>query len=286
MNENATMGKLVGVALTITVAIIIIASAMMPVISDAQRATADKITLSNDYEVWRNEFYVSDSDFELSIDNSGLITIGDYTRQSTNSYIVPILIKDFYMKVHYTNAQTGIILISDSEEMVSRTDIRGPVSFVFSNGAYVLTIGDSEYTGNAAECYHLCDEADAEYMATQALNDHVLSSVDQIMVEYKDVAGWYYKGSTLDNTYSDPKIRVTASSIKEGTTDLITDISIVFYDGETIITPQSGFVSYIPIEVSGHATSGAAYSVLGVIPAMVIVALLGAAIPLVRSKME
>ena len=121
-----------------------------------------------------------------------------------------------------------------------------------NTGAYGITTGGASGLGNA-----FTDKTPKWIIAADTL------ALDEFL---------YYDGTL--NTIGDDEIsvNVSGSTLADGTTDIYTGQTVtVTVNGET---PSTGYIRVIiPMEVEGHAASGAAYTLLGVIPIMVIVAL-------------
>lgn len=160
----------------------------------------------------------------------------------------------------------------------------------YSNGNTMLPY-TAEYDYSWA--YVPCSIEDGGYMASSLTADvtSLVNNVDDIILcgTYTtgelDTGYYYYKGDSCVTSTDYTGENTTELTLKDGTYDLYyADISFTVSDGTTIESFEP-FRALVPYEVHGHADSGTTISLLGVIPVIVIIALLSmAVVALFRSK--
>ena len=276
--------NLLTLAITLTVGIILAGSLLMPVISDAQKSVGDPITKSN--QVYQGFYIEPDSDYELTISAAGWSVNGELL--TGQNYRQLIFADSFVLQVNDNTDATSFGFIMDKtldapEYLYVADSASYSVTFA-NNTVTVAKAGVTEpfYTQTYAWAYAACPAATEGAWGTIVgigSTDAFILNDNQILL-----SGFYYTGEN-DTFYSyrdgtlytgeyEGSIEIT-KSITAGTYDIYSVTGLTVTVGDESFTP---YLTLVPIEVTGHATGGAAHSLVGVIPIMVIVALLIAAV--------
>lgn len=279
MNENATMGKLVGVVLTLAVAIIMIASVLVPVISDAQMNSGDELTYNNSIESAR---YSAVIDGEYNYSSDGWFFNGEKISDMVNA---PLIESDVVYVGGYAGSTLFTFAIYSSTSAAYRSSSTPLTMIISGNTCTISTTSEVLYSGEFGWMY--VKSADGPYCFKQGSADAYANSINDFVYCGIYTTGendtYYYAidGQAHSTQYENAELN-NGLVLVDGTTDIYKGHNTITIDGETF-TP---FWWLVKEEINGHESSGAVYSLYGVIPIMVIVALVALAANLVRSKME
>lgn len=310
MNTKSMIGTIV----TLAVVVICVATIMMPVIGDAQQ-TATPTTITNTTSIVLREAESGDVLECVSIYDSDSATRTDTWSLNdeviTNltgpdvSWNVGIMSDGVYMQINAsTNLAIGTYydmtastpsvknMTGASSEHPSRTTV---FEFGDSSITYTLLLGEEIYTTtsyNYTWGYVVCPYDDGEYCAAVSGGVGYVSEESEIVLCGAYTTGaldtmYYYKDGT---TYVSNTNYTMAADIDleltSGYTDIYTaTVSVDMTDGDSTET-FTPFRILLPYEVEGHAASGAAYSLYGAIPIIVIAAIVVASIGMVVTRRD
>lgn len=276
--------KLLSIAITLTVGVILVGGILMPTIQDAQRTAGDVVTIDN--PVVHNSYIlgpVTGTDTVTYLLDSGIFYVnGTQVPISHGGTVGTIATSaDGYLGIRNNGAAMYFFETTSS----------GYVSHTISSGTTVTvtasTVSDGTSTWQWSDAWACGVATDDPHVVTFPNNttDAVLNDVDQVFGwaevtlsdSTKTVVG--FRGLNVDA--GDLTATVTAPiAAYPGYTDAITlDGYIITVDGVEV-QPQA----LMPVKIEAHEASGGAYTIYGVIPVIVIVALLLVAIGAVRSK--
>lgn len=302
--------KLIPLIMTLVVGIILAGSLLIPVLSDAQKTIGPEVTVTNDSAIVLRE--IEDGDVLKCVRTktgatswTDVWTLNDDVISSLSggslAWNVGIMSDAIYMQINSSgNSAAGTYYdmtrstpaatyygISSSAEI---GDV-GVTSFSFANGAATVTYNENTtlevpYTWG----YIVCPYEDGEYCAAVSGGVGAVKDPNQVALCGAYTSGdldtmYYYKdGQTyVSNTAYTMTANIT-TAVHSGTTDIYdATVSVDMTDGDD----TESFTPYrilVPYEVTGHAASGASYSLLGAIPIIVIVALIVAAIGMVAVR--
>lgn len=266
--------------ITLVVGIVLAGSLLAPVISDAQNTLGDPITKSNDFSLFRNERYAEGGELTGSIEGSSL-TLNDYTLTLTGSYIQPILGDTFYMQCHYSGGTASEIILTTIDGVYTSVTVNGNLTISANNGVYTFTAGESTYSGTYNKLWYLTSEENATHALIQLSNapSHYYNAdyIPYVLLGTGPTGHTiYYNGNYVAETPG-AEITVTpGTELVEGTSNIYTGTTVTAtFNGEPV---TSNAWLLIEENVSGRATAGAAYSLVGAIPILVIVAIVMVAI--------
>lgn len=311
--------RIIKITIFATLAILVTATVLMPVISDARMTAGAEITKINEGtghtfkemvpgDVLSCESVYSDSSrtdtWTLNGDvvlNEGVTSltwdwglISDvmyvYVNSSSNAAVggVRTITTDAGVSTSYTGAT------SDTPSRTYQWEMNDDYTITFTN--YTGDTVSSTTTYSSTWAYTLASIEDGAYMSAQVTTNEYYDSKDGKNII---LAGSYNSGD-LDTGYyyvKDGELTILNTSytgsiefeqtLSDGTTDIYdTLVTVSVTDGSTteVFSPYRALVPY---EVTGHESSGAAYSLYGVIPIMVIMSiLLGVVAIVLRSRMD
>lgn len=295
--------------ITLTLGVILAGSLLMPVISNAQDNLGDPITLTNDSPIVLREAHEGDVlKVVRSVSNdtttdtwtlNGDVCLGP--TGSADTWNVGVMSDGIYLSINSpSNGAIGAWLnIPDNGNLTNLSGVSNGVaqSYQITFNADTMVLENVTATPiTIATCpyswaYVLCPYGEGEYCAAMPNGAGLVKDPNQIIL-----SGLYYTGE-LDTTYCYNSVAfvgktdysMTANittALHEGTSDIYdANVTVTITDG----TDSETFTPYrilVPYEVSGHATAGAAYSLLGAIPVMVIIGLVLAATTAIMVKRD
>lgn len=288
-------------AITLTLGIILAGSVLMPVINDAQKDIGPAVTYNNSLtstNQYRYDYVDSVEMTAIASETDGIyydFIINGKAVTIVNDYMIAILSDGFSMQIGSAGQFAYNVPTDPFAASTNPTPTNYPlVTLTMANGEWTLKGGDTELaTGSYSWLVTYVDNG--RYVA------HNSSVVGAYCQEAKDfiVYGGNYASGDLDTYYAygngvmswgvsdyDAKLN-WAATLVDGTTDIykVTTCDITVSDGENseTFTPYRCLYVY---EVTGHAASGAAYSLLGALPIMVIVGLVLAATAAIMVKRD
>lgn len=281
-------------AITLTLGVILAGSLLIPVIDDAQRTAGPEITKTNATGDW-NSYMREIKDGDTLVITVGSpnttyelngVTVNNIEGNPSSAYHSLIFSDVFNIA---SRGVSGGIDVNSNQSTSSTT--MGSCVIEYNSGTFTLTpsSGDTtpiEYPG-ATWGYIMCNQSEADYYESIRTGQYgfYISSENDVICSglyetgSNDTFYWYHNGiSGVSEDFTiDTEITKT---LVQGTTDIYTGaISITI--GDESFTP---YRIMIPIEVDGHESSGAAYSLYGAIPIIVIVGLIVAALGAIAVK--
>lgn len=284
--------KIISGLIAIFIAITMVASVLVPVVSDGLTVVGDPITLQtggSQANVRLGE--VGEGDTITMVVGDGSLTInGEVLTLSSPSTWTPVI----YMDTGYVNVRLSTYLVN----LVMYGEHAAPTTVSCPAGT-TITISDGVLTADLETpvsieygvCYSVGSDDNLAMlidMGARYTEKSLISSVDDIIIY-----GYYESGENDTNySYVDGKLTVeedfTSSisydlTLKEGTTDIygINEFSINI--GGESFTP---YYALVPLYVDGHADSGSAYDVLKIIIPLMIIAIIAASIALIVTRRD
>lgn len=292
--------KQVSTIITITVVIVCVAAILVPVVNDAQVNAGDETTLTNDSSVVLREVESGDvlkctsTYADSAVTN--VWTLNDETVTNTTGSSVTwnagIISDGYYLQLLSGNSANMAVAYSMADSTATAAYLAGATS-TYNSRTLTITFGDSSisrayYDGSTTStssydytwAYTVCPYDDGEYCCAVSGGTGIVDSASDVLLCGAYTSGeldtmYYYKDGTsyVSNTDYTMTPSIT-TELHSGTTDIYdATVSVSMTDG----TDTESFTPYrifVPYEVTGHATSGGYYSLLGAIPVMVIVGLL------------
>lgn len=273
------------------VAVLLVVAILMPIINASLTTAGDPVTYTNSGAgvagSAQNAYYkiTEDTTLEYIIDSGGIhISETDLTYSSSATW-GPIV---------WTDAGSLDVRVSTYSVRLSTYDLENnasvtktytlPVTATIANGELMIVDGaGTEATLTFTEGYFVDIRANENekrlFMAvdlTTRFGTFYLNSVDQVRCMGIYASGendCYYSLSngTLTNNGGFTNSIVATMTPVEGTTDIYHLESFKLDIGGEEFTP---YFSIVPMEVDGHATSGAVYNTLSIIPLFMIVGIL------------
>lgn len=289
-------------AITLTLGVILAGSLLMPVIEDTQETIGPEVTYTNkmtssnqyryDYvdslELTATASETDGVSYDFVINGKEITLIGDYMLAVASDGIV-IQIGTAGQFAYSTYMETYA-----SEPNLSPTTYP-EVTLTMSGGSWSLKAGDTTLK-DGTYTWIVTYKDDGRYVAH---NSSVVGAYCHETPSDFIVYGGGYSSGDLDTFYSYGRGKLTVAvsdyegtlnwntTLVDGTTDVykVTTCNITISDGENneTYTPYRCLYLY---EVTGHAASGAAYSLLGALPIMVIVGLVLAATAAIMVKRD
>lgn len=287
--------NILGVLMGIIIGVILIGSLLAPTIEGVQKTAGEEVTLKNDSDTVLKS--IDDGDvFKLTSTRNAdstktdVWTINDETITNVGgdafSWTVGLISDAMYVRIQSTNnASSGALMDSTTgaEQYISPGTTEGTYiwTWTFANGVmtYVDRAG-TEVTAPYTWGYVACPLEEGEYYSAETDGVGICSSADDLILcgSYTtgslDTMYAYHNGEKYVSVSSYTMTVNTTTELHDGTTDIY-DITVTvdISDGENTenFTP---FRIYLPYEVTGHADSGAAYSMYGAIIILAIAALL------------
>lgn len=278
--------KLVGLILAITVGIIMAGALLVPFVQDAQRTVGDEVTVSNTlqtetptYNIWSGE----DIEFTF-VYTTGVYTV-DGTEYDYNTTVRHILLASNDFTYRNGGDEEAMILtqyIGDTEQ-VSNQDF----TFTVSDGEYTLVRGTDTLTGTVDWLVYAVEDGTSNLGALPTGGSFVTGYDDDFVVlgsiyttGDNDTFYSYYDGDlTVNSTYESESSVSVSKTLKDGYADIY-DTTVTVTIGDETFTP---YYILVPISVDGHET-GSAYSILGVVPVIVILALMMMMVPYISKR--
>lgn len=267
--------RITAVIVAAILGVILLVTVVAPIVSDGQTTTGDPITKSN--QVYTGYYVEPDAEYELTLNASGWAA-NDVVLTNQN-YRQLIFADTFVLQVN-TNAD------ATSFGYIMADDLTAPrYLYVADDAEYTVTFNDNTMTviktGTATPFYTktynwafaACGSEEPNAWGTitrVGTNDAYILNDSQFYL-----SGYYYTGEN-DTFYSYHMGQMNSGTyegsvtfekeIVSGTTDIynITELDVAI--GEESFNP---YLILVPLSVTGHATSGSLYSMLGVIPIVV-----------------
>jgi len=280
---------LTAVLVSAILGVILLVTVVAPIVSDGQTTTGDPITLTNDSPVVLREVEPGDV---LIVTRSTVDGVTDdvWTLNGepvvgptggADRWNVGIMSDGVYLQVNApANSAIGVrydmTATTPNATYLSGGGGSASYTFTFNEDTIVLTSGGNTLgTYSYTWAYVMCPYGEGEYCAPIAGGVGIVKDPNQVILCGAYTSGdldtmYYYKdGQTyVSNTDYTMTANIT-TAVHTGTTDIYdATVSVDMTDG----TNTETFTPYrilVPYEVTGHATSGSLYSMLGVIPIVV-----------------
>lgn len=266
--------NLLTLIITLVVGVILAGSMLAPVVADARTTTSTEVNYTNESTL----FKMASAEETVTISLvSGTVTLnGAEVTHTTNSNI---LLSDAFSVDQFLYQGNWLTRAWYKDS----TTLSYPTAFnlTFENGTVTGTVTSGGTTNDINDTYTYLYYADASGNLTQISSavreDIYVNSTNDIIL-----AGLYYTGSN-STTYSYIDGNFELDGEYTGSVDFDTEsvgIDVVKVTGITVTIGEETFTPYrflVPAEVTGH-TETSISSLLGVIPIMVIVAILMTAI--------
>lgn len=266
--------------ITLVVGIILAGSLIAPVISDAQKTIGDSVTYENETAITLKEIDSGDV-LHAYIDNGvkklTLNGVEIETFDALKFADATLISNSFYMQVD-PSKETNFVYLSSLESGGASWWSDCTIEFTATTLRFHGTSenGAIDETHTYAWGYVICNPADGDYCASVSGGSGYVNTTNDVILCGMYLSGendtpYYYKdGVFITSQWSGTKSVNIDMELVSGTTDVYT--ATVNVDiGEENFTP---YRIYLPLEVHGHESGGASYTLLGAIPIMVIVAIL------------
>lgn len=281
--------NLLTLVITLTLGVILAGSLLVPVVEDAQQTAGDLGTLDN------NESGVLYNSYAM----------GHMTASTPE---VTILLADSVLTVNGTPVTIqhygtlGQLAVSpDGSYLAVRNNAAAMYLYTLADGVYTsvtispgtevtvayngITVGDTTYPINDLYCIGVTSEdpvfrytpTDSAKIYVEKIGDLFGTATITIDGESKTIA---FVGDQATLTGYTPTVQYSLKAV-DGYTDLYEVESYTITIGEGTATAVSWYASEY---VTGHEASGAAFSLYGVLPVLVIIGLVIAAVSVVRNK--
>ena len=304
--------KIISLVVGLTVGVLLMVGLVSPVVADGQTTAGNEITITNDSTIVLRE--IEDGDVLKCVrtktgDNtfSDAWTLNDepITNLSGTSvtWNVGILSDAIYMQINSNSnsaAGTYYNMTAANPSAIyygigssAAVGDSATSTFTYANGN--MTAVNSAGQTMEVPCtwgYVVCPYEEGKYCAAVSGGVGSVSNADEVILGGAYTSGdldtmYYYKdGQTyVSNTAYTMTANIT-TALHTGTTDIYdATVSVDMTDG----TNTETFTPYrilVPYEVTGHATSGANYALLGAIPLVAFIALIAFAAFAVRGRMD
>lgn len=286
--------KVISLVVGLTVGVLLMVGLVSPVVAEGQNTAGNLVEYSNP---------TNDGNYYMRELKNGdtlvcTTTSGENTTLSVNGELITTIDGAAFSNYHtllmtnvFTcntgNSTSGLQIASYDSTSVGYT---GTVTISYNDGVITQTAGESstEFPG-VTWGYIICNAEEAEYyesIRTGSTPFYIKSDKDIICggvytTGENDTYYWYKDG--VCNVAQDYDASYTINkTLAENTTD-------IYQASIEITVGEESFVPYrilIPIEVTGHATSGANYALLGAIPIVAFIALIAFAAFAVRGRMD
>lgn len=284
--------KVIGIFVSIAVSLIVVGGVLSPIISGVSGDLGDPIELEQTGS--RSPYLLGEvpanDTVTVSVESDGVKINGSALEiQSSPATWTPIVYTDRgFVQIRNETGGSKVTVFS-VENTADDITLSAGNSVVFNNGLCTINATDV-ITFDYTVCYSVGYDDNVRMIVDMGMRYGSYSMVNSI----KDVTiyGWYYTGEndtqyTLENGVLSTGGDYDATydyelTLHEGTTDIydITEFNITI-GGETFVP----YYALVPEVVEGHADNGMAYNLVGIIPILVIVAVLLMAVGLIfRSR--
>ena len=275
--NNKLLMSVIGIAL----GIILIGSMLAPVISDAQKNLGETVTKTNN--VLGNYYCEPTEDMTLTISAEGWIVNDQII---TGNYRQIVFADSFVIQTNSPESATyGYIMAKSLSDPIYLYSAEG-TSYTVSFEGSKVTVAK---TGTPTPLFE--SEFDWAFMICPPATDGAWGTISR--VSGQDIyllndsqfylSGYYYTGANKTfYSYHNGELFTGAydgactpdMALAPGTTDIYMLSALEITVGEESFTP---YLLLVPLEVTGHEDKGPLYSLVGVIPVIVLVAVLASA---------
>lgn len=298
MSANTVTGMVCGAAIVV----ILLATMLVPAIDEAQLTAGDEVTYTNaqdDTNIYMRS--IEDGDTLLitadGVNNTTYELNGTEITNIAGGETInyhSLIFSDVYNL--WTTSATGKPSSAGAGDTSITYGVIGTMEITYNSGTY--TVDYTPTSGTASTLTYsdgtwgfiVCNEDEAEYYESirtgnnpfyaKTTNDVVCSGI--YTTGDFDTFYYYYNGTSGCNSGYTASTDVELT-LADGTTDIYTGtVTVSISDG----TDTEEFTPYrimIPLEVTGHSASGAMYSIYGLIPIILVVALVMGAIGMIAT---
>lgn len=278
MNVNKLVVSIVG----LVVGLSILAGLLVPIASSAQANLGDPIELSNDFDLAHEEYYHKTDSVHLTSDGTSA-TIDGHTVTYDSQFRVLVASDTFYA-IGHLGAQYGITIVRYAGDSPGRLDYAGDVTLTCENGQYSFTSSLGTHTGTYGKLYAVCDKSIADTCTVRPLslgNYYLPSDYQLFFISDITNTGYMIYDGVAHTLTGTGDVTYTKGELVNSTTDIYTDATMnISYNG----VDANMAVVFVPLTVEGHSTSGAEYSLVGVIPLLAIVVVVVFAANMIRTR--
>ena len=293
MDIKNTAGVIAGVIITI----LLFVTAVLPIVSDAQITSGDPVTYTNAEGGIRVGYY--EEDFTMTVTSSSA-TINDYELSRPASGSPRIILWEYGRLIYYSSGD-NVCRVEEQSIPYSHT-FATSVTVTYDYSESLLTVTDGDITQEITA---------REVMAIAADGDHVIVNSTSFPSRYYNEESiqnfGYLQGSvTIDDTvylvnvnkdgvdvygldgYTS-SMSVVGGHIVSGTTDVYTGgtpTAIISYEGPAYAVNTFSIGSAVIYEIHGHKDSGAVYSMVGILPILIMAGILIAITGMILSRRE
>lgn len=261
------LSKIVTGVILLLVGVILVSALVLPTISNVQKISGDAIEYENESIRGYDLKAISD-DLEITVTQTS-VTINGVVWANNSQSAWYVVTDSWY--VWYGSTAQSMIFVNEN----NTKNINGG-SITLSGGEYAvnLTYDNGTISITGAYSWVFVPAEDGEYVTVEGsstryvndLNDYVMSGY--YSTGENDTYYSYFNGVAKAGEY---EASVSGDlSLVDGTTDIYSCPGVVFHVGEEEFNP---FLCLVKATVSGHATSGTAYTLFGLIPLLLIVSL-------------
>ena len=275
--------RLIGMIIGTTVAIIVIALCLAPIVSDAEKNVGAYTTVDNSHtSVYTLDKCPTNTVIEIgAVDGDLMMTVNGNAVDITSSANVPIIVSDAVSGNPNSNGTLVSLAFIDGQTMSATT--AKPATLEFADGTLTATFnGAVVFTGEYSWIYALSN--DGPYWPTSASSIYVKSINDVIFAGSTSSIWWSFHNNEFVGTAGYTFKASYDIELVEGTTDIYEVKSfsaIASKDGtDTTLTPSRIIA---PAEISGHEES-AQGQLISILPLFAIVAVLGGIVAVVARK--
>lgn len=276
--------RIIGIAMSIVVGVILLGNLLVPVIKDAQETAGPVATYQNSFTTGFQLDYIVWSGEEVHMTYDGTLTINDR--------VIPLSsVQRIIFASNAISARTGgapgaeVVNLQYLEwDTVSSTNFTLDVV----DGEYTFKHGVNTYTGSIDWMVYAKGQAIGKIIAPTNSGRFLVSTNDDDIIlgniyvtGANDTFYSYYNGElTVNDAYADDSEVILNKTLVPGTTDVYVCELSVRVGNETFVP------NYVLVDkdISGHYAKGASYEIYGIIPLIIIVALLVFAIGAVVHK--
>lgn len=286
--KNNILGVLVG----IVIGVILIGSILAPTIEGIQKTAGDEITYTNSMNS-KNKYhydYVDSVDFSATYDTDNSrwsdLTVNGTTIELIDDYMLAILSDGYSLQIGTAGQLSPNIPTDPATSASSYSGTERTIDIVFNGGEWSVTGGSSGVIYSGTYTWVVTYVEDGKYIARNGNPTNFYNSGDAS--DFIIYSGYYSTGD-LDTfyAYGDGKLSIGVqnytgtvnlnNTLVDGTTDIYKCVTCTMTITDTSTDDSETYTPYrclVKETVTGHATSGAAYSMYGAIIILAIATLL------------
>ena len=272
------------------IGVILLVTVVSPIVADGQTTSGTAAEVTNpkpaganyDYKIWDG----SDITFGFtSTDAGGTYTInGEPFALLSSEQRIILASNDFAAR----SGGNETVFVLNSQYIGSDTQFsNADFTYTITNKQYTLELGGSTYTGSVDWLVYATTDGNAGLIQCRNINEPFYTSTTNNIIVLgniyttgdNDTFYSYYNGDlSVNEAYADESSIAINKTLVDGYTDIY-NTTVAVNIGDETFTP---YFILIPETVTGHAASGAVYSMLGVIPIVIaigiVMAIVGMAI--------